>query len=214
MSSGVSPASAMAARQASTVERERVDHEAPADARPPDAAEDGSVLEALVAQRRARRAAGPARARGRRGRSRRSARRAGARRPRPARSGPPPPARCARRTGSHPTMLVVRCTRASSASATLATTYGGSKAGCHRCAFTVNPTTVPAAGHGHRLGRPAPAVRADRHRRVDQLAAVVAALDAQDAVGPRGPEPLVGRGQLGERPHRARRPRGPRRSQY
>ena len=143
MSSGVRPASAMAARQASTVKRERIRHEAPADARPPDATEDRPVLEALVAQRWARRRAAPARGRGRRGRSRRWARRAGSRRLRPARSGPSPPARCARPTGSHPTMLVVRCTRASSASATLATTYGGSKAGCHRCAFTVKPTIVP-----------------------------------------------------------------------
>src|SRR5580704_8840161 len=45
--------------------------------------------------------------------------------------------------GSHPMTLVVRCTRGSSARATLATTYGGSKSGSHRWEFTVKPTTVP-----------------------------------------------------------------------
>ena len=58
-----------------------------------------------------------------------------------------------------------------------------------------------AARHRGRLGRPAPAVRADGHRRVHQLAAVVTALHPQGAVGTGGPEPLVGRGQLRERPH-------------
>ena len=98
-------------------------------------------------------------------------------------------------------MFVVRCTRGSSARATLATTYGGSKSGSHRWAFTVKPDDGAPARHRRRLGVPAPAVRADRHGRVHQLAAVAAALDAQDAVRPGGPEPFVRRCQLGERPH-------------
>ena len=39
-------------------------------------------------------------------------------------------------------MLVVRCTCRSSASATLAMTYGGSKSGSHWWRLTVKPTTV------------------------------------------------------------------------
>src|SRR5579875_4231148 len=46
--------------------------------------------------------------------------------------------------GSHPTTLVVRRTLASSARATMATTYGGSKPGSQRWALTVKPTTVPS----------------------------------------------------------------------
>ena len=80
-------------------QRQGVDHEAPAEARPADAAEDGPMLEALVPERRARGRAAPARAPGRPGRSPPSARRAAARRPRGARSGRPPPGRCARRPG-------------------------------------------------------------------------------------------------------------------
>ncbi len=57
------------------------------------------------------------------------------------------------------------------------------------------------ARHRGRLRRPAPAVGADGHRWVHKLAAVRTALDTQDAVGAGGPEPLVGRGQLGEGPH-------------
>ena len=60
-----------------------------------------------------------------------------------------------------------------------------------------------ATRHRDGLGGPAPAVRADRRRRVDELSAVVAALDAQHAVGARRPEPLVGRRELRERPQRA-----------
>ena len=63
--------------------------------------------------------------------------------------------------GSHPTMFVVRCTRASSASATLATTYGGSKSGSQRWEFTVKPTTVPRPDTGAGL--------ADRLRQYGQI---------------------------------------------
>ena len=52
-----------------------------------------------------------------------------------------------------------------------------------------------------RLRRPAPAVRADGHRGMDQFAAVAAPLYAKDAIGTGGPEPLAGRGQLRKRPH-------------
>ena len=68
-------------------QREGIDHEPPPDLRPPDAAEDGAMLEALAAERRAGdgtlRLARP----GRPGRRTRSARTGAARRPRAARSG-------------------------------------------------------------------------------------------------------------------------------
>ena len=56
----------------------------------------------------------------------------------------------------------------------------------------------------HRDGRvgPTPAPGTDRGRRVDQLAAVVAALDPQRPVLAGRPEPLVPRGQLGQQSHR------------
>ena len=57
--------------------------------------------------------------------------------------------------GSQPTMFVVRWTRGSSVSATLAMTYGGSKSGSQRWALTVKPTMVPrpdtAVGFDDRL---------------------------------------------------------------
>ena len=66
-----------------------------------------------------------------------------------------------------------------------------------------------AARHRGRLRRPAPAVGADGHRRMHQLAAVAALLDAERAVGTGGPEPLVGRGQLRQGPHRRSSPGRP-----
>ena len=89
----------------------------------------------------------------------------------------------------------------SSARATLAITYGGSKPGSHGCWFTVKPTTVPrpdTSGGFH-----------DRLRHAGQIGtggctsvrAVDAALDPKPAVGARRPEPLVGRGELREGPH-------------
>ncbi len=59
-----------------------------------------------------------------------------------------------------------------------------------------------AARHDRGGPRPAAARRAHGHRRVDERLAVLAALDPEPAVGPRGPEPLVDGGELGERPHR------------
>ena len=159
-----SPASATAARQASTASDERVDHEAPAERGPADAAEDGPVLEALVAS--GARGVGPHRFGDPVDRvdAPRQLEERAARRPLAARSGPRPPARCATSSGSQPTMFVVRWTRGSSASATLAMTYGGSKSGSQRWALTVKPTTVPRPGDRGRLRRPAPAVGADRAR--------------------------------------------------
>ena len=45
-------------------------------------------------------------------------------------------------SGSQPTIFVVSRTPGSSSSATIATTYGGGKAGSHCCQLTVNATTV------------------------------------------------------------------------
>ena len=59
---------------------------------------------------------------------------------------------------------------------------------------------APARDH-RRFPRPTPAHRADGHGRMDQGVARPAALDAEAAVGPRGPEPLGGGRQLGQRPH-------------
>ena len=60
----------------------------------------------------------------------------------------------------------------------------------------------PARDRGR--GRVAAAAhRTDRHRRVDQGAAVVTALDAEGPVGAGGPEPSAPRGELGEGPHRS-----------
>ena len=104
--------------------------------------------------------------------------------------------------GSEPTMFVVRRTLASSARATVAMTYGGSRSGNQRWGLTVKPTMVPRPdtavgwppGCGN-WGRSAPADA--------PLAAVRAALDAEHAVGPRGPEPLGGRSHLREGSHGA-----------
>ena len=78
-----------------------------------------------------------------RARDRRWARTAGARRRRAARTPPPPACPDAPSPGAHPTTFVVRRTRSSSSSATIAMTYGGAIAGSHWCTFTVHPTTVP-----------------------------------------------------------------------
>ena len=111
-------------------QRQRVDHQAPADAatgrcpRAPTVCSNRSV-----AERRARRRALRFGHRGRRRPARRSARTAAATRPRAARSGPRRAWPMCTSSGSQPTMLVVRRTLGSSSSATLAMTYGGSNAG-------------------------------------------------------------------------------------
>ncbi len=123
-------------------EGEGIDHEPAPEPRPADPAEDGAVLVA-------RRGEGE-RGTGRTGSGTRST---GSTDPVSSKRGSHTSSRCSKRTatswpmatspGSHPTMLVVRRTRGSSASATLAITYGGSKAGSHRWALTVKPTIVP-----------------------------------------------------------------------
>ena len=64
------------------------------------------------------------------------------------------------------------------------------------------------AGDDRRLPLRAPAVRADRDRGMDEGGARRAALNAQLAIRPRGPEPLGGRRQLRQRPHRPAGPAG------
>lgn len=75
----------------------------------------------------------------------------------------------------------------------------------HWWRLTVKPMTVArpdtSVGDDFRLRQG----RADRHGRVNQLAAVVAALDPQAPIRARGPEPLVERGEPGEGAHSARR---------
>ena len=61
---------------------------------------------------------------------------------------------------------------------------------------TGDPTAAP---------RPAPAGGADRHGRMHERATVRAALNAETPVGTRGPEPLGGRRQLRQGPHRPAR---------
>ena len=111
-------------------------------------------------------------------------------------------------SGSQPTTLVVRWTLGSSARATLAIAYGGSKSGSHWCWLTVRATTVARAGDLGGRPRPAAAHGADGDRGVDHRLAVVAPLDAQAPVGARRPEPLVGRGELGQGAHGDSRVRG------
>src|SRR5262249_26169660 len=57
------------------------------------------------------------------------------------------------------------------------------------------------SGDGGRLRGPAAAARADRYRRRHEGGALPPALGTQPAGGARGPEPLVGGCELGERPH-------------
>jgi hypothetical protein len=142
MSSRVRPASATAARQASTVsDRGSTISRRPIADRPtPDSITRCSNRSSLAGGRGA----------GRRGSPTRST---GSVSPVGSNSGSQTSSFCSKRTvtsrpmwtssGSHPTMLVVRCILGSSASATLAMTYGGSNPGSHWWWLTVNATTVP-----------------------------------------------------------------------
>src|SRR5262249_31383690 len=67
----------------------------------------------------------------------------------------------------------------------------------------VDGETDDRAPPGHDGRRPGPAATLGTHRGrwVDELPAVVAALDPEVPVGPRRPEPLVCGGQLGKRSH-------------
>ncbi len=111
-------------------------------------------------------------------------------------------------SGSQPTTLVVRWTRR---------VLGQGHVGDRVRRFEVREPLVLVDGEGHDgrgagdLGgrpRPAAAHGADGDRGVDHRLAVVAALDAQAPVGARGPEPLVGRGELGQGAHGDSRVRG------
>ena len=105
-------------------------------------------------------------------------------------------------SGSTPTMWVVRRTVGSSARATTAITYGGGNAGMPLVGVHGEAHDRGPPRHGLGLVGRAPTARAHGHRRVHEGAAVVAALDAQGAVLPRGPEPRAPGGQLGQRSHR------------
>ena len=58
-----------------------------------------------------------------------------------------------------------------------------------------------ATGDDRRCPRPTAARRTDRNRRMDERAALGAALDPEPAIGPGGPEPLVRRRELREGSH-------------
>ena len=200
MSPMVSPASAIAFEAGVDGQRKRVDHEPPAEGGATDAAEDGPVLEALVAQGRAGE--------------------------RPYRFGdtvdrihrPRQPEQ-----GEPHVLLLEELDRDLLADLHLgrlaaddvrrqvhAWVLGQRDVGDHVRRFEVGQPTMgvdrvaddgAAARDRGRLGRPAPAVGADGHRWMHQLAAVAALLDAERAVGSGGPEPLVGRGQLRQGSH-------------
>ena len=144
MSSSVSPASATAARQASTVSDSgsTISRRPSAERPTPESTTRCSNRSSLTRRRAASGGRGSA-TRSTERRSRRSARTAAATRRRAARSGPRTSWPMCTSSGSQPTMFVVRCTVGSSASATIAIAYGGSKPGSHWCWLTVNPTTVP-----------------------------------------------------------------------
>ncbi len=169
-------------------ERQRVDHQAAADGRAADTGEHRTMLEPVGADRSAGRRPG------RLSRPDRQDRWS----PVGSNSGSQTSSWCSKRTatrcptwtsyGSHPTMLVVRCTLGSSSSATLAIAYGGSNAGCHWCWFTVKPTTVPrpdttvgaCAGSGTTGTRGPADARAGRSRRSPGSAALPSSPDVQN----------------------------------
>ena len=180
-------------------QRERVDHQPPAEGGTADAAEDGPVLEALVAEggagQRPHRFGDPVHRVDRRP----SARTAAATRP---------PVGGTWTVTSWPISTSPGVAAHDVRRQVDAGVLGQRDIGDHVRRIEVGEPPVlvdreahdrAPARHRGRLPRPAPAVRTDGHRRVDQLAAVPALLDAERAVGARGPEPVVGRGQLGER---------------
>ncbi len=181
-------------------QRERIDHEPPSDLRSPDAAEDGSMLEALAAERRAGdgtlgrgdavdRVDGPGRLE----------------------QGQPDVLVLLEADGDLLADADLRGVAADEVRrqvhpGVLGQRHVGDDVGrieVRKPAVRVHREADDRAAtrHRRRLRRPAPAVGADRHGRMDELAAVAAALDAQDTVGAGGPEPLVRRCQLGERSH-------------
>ena len=205
MSSSVSPASATAARQASTASDSGSTISRRPMRRPPDAGQHDAVLEAVVAERRPRASGGT-------GSGTRST---GSVAPVGSNSGSHTSSCCSKRTatswpmctssGSQPTMLVVRWTRR---------VLGERDVGDHVRRLEAGQPLVlvdrEADDRGpprHRGRRPrAAAARAGRSAPAGARApAVGAALDAQVPVGARRPEPLVDRRELGERAHAAAR---------
>ena len=181
-------------------QREGIDHEPPPDLRPPDAAEDGAMLEALAAEGRA--GDGTLRWRDAVDRVDGSGR---------LEQGQPDVLVLLEEDGDLLADADVRGVAPDEVRRQVHPGVLGQRdvgddvgrievrmpaVGVHREADDRAP-----ARHRRRLRRPAPAVGADRHGRMDEFAAVAAALDAQDTVGPGGPEPLVRRCQLGERSH-------------
>ena len=202
MSASVRPASATAARHASTAsDSGSTISRRPIAERPTPESTTRCSKRSLLRGRphgRALRLRDPLRAVGRC----RSARTAAARRPRAARSARVTSWPMWTSSGSQPTMFVVSRTAASSASATIAIAYGGSNDGQPLVAVDREPDDGAAPRHDGRRPRPAAARRADRRRRVDERLAVAARLDPELAVGAGGPEPLVHRRELGKRSHR------------
>ncbi len=182
-------------------QRERIDHEAPAEGGATDAAEHGPVLEALVAQRgageRAHRLRHPV---------------DGVHRSRQLEQGQPHVLLLEEPDGDLLADLDLRRLAADDVRREVdARVLGQCDVGDHVGRFEVRVPLVgidreaddrAAARDRGRLRRAAPAVGADGNRRVHQLAAVAALLYAQGAVGSGGPEPLAGRDQLRQRPHR------------
>ena len=181
-------------------QREGVDHEAPAELGPADPAEDGAVLEALRADRWPRR---------------------------PAHRGGHPVDGIDRAGGleeRQPDVLALleahgHLLADAHVGRLAADDVGGQvdrgilgqgDVGDHVGRVEVGQPAVLVDGEPDDRGPPrdlgglrgaAAAVGADRGGRVDEPAAVPAALDAQDAVGPRRPEPLGGQAQLRKRRH-------------
>ena len=104
-------------------------------------------------------------------------------------------------SGSQPTTFVVRCTVGSSASATIGDRVRRLEAGQPLVLVDRETDDGRAPGHNRRAPRAAAARGADRHGRMHQRLAIVAALHAQLSVRAGGPEPLVDRRELRERPH-------------
>ena len=172
MSSSVSPASATAARQASTVSDSgsTISRRPMAERPTPDSTD--AVLEAVVA-----RAAAAASGRSRLARRGRSASVA----PVGSNSGSHTSSCCSKRTatswpmctssGSQPTMLVVRRTRRVLGQRDVGDRRTAARSpGSHGCWLTVKPTTVARPDTSVGAHDAAAARRADRHRRVDERA--------------------------------------------
>ena len=106
--------------------------------------------------------------------------------------------------GSPPTIIGGEPTAGSSVSATTAIDVGRGEVGMPLVVVDGVADDGAPAGDHRRFRGTASAHRADGHRRVDEGAALRAALDAEVAVGPGGPEPVapgveLGSGLIGNR---------------